>query len=294
MLAYPRFDPVAFSLGPVQVHWYGLMYLFAFLIGWGLARYRAGRSPWAGQGWSRERVDDMVTWIMLGVVLGGRLGYVLFYDLKAFLADPAEIFRLWNGGMSFHGGFLGVALAMLWWCRKQKRDFLDVMDFVAPFVPPGLFFGRIGNFINAELWGNVTDKPWGMVFPTGGPLPRHPSQLYEAGLEGLVLFAALWIYSGSGGTLGRARGRVSGLFALLYGAFRFLVEFVRQPDPQLGYLAFGWLTMGQILCIPLIAVGLWLLLRPSAPPEAGFPDGRPFAGTSGKTAPAKGRGPKSH
>lgn len=261
MLAYPHFDPIAFSIGPVQVHWYGIAYLAAFLLGWRLARFRAGRAPWTRLGWSAERVDDMIVWIMLGVILGGRLGYVFFYDLPSFLASPASIFQVWNGGMSFHGGLAGVLLAMFWWSRRQGGAFFDVMDFVAPCVAPGLFFGRIANFINAELWGNVTDQPWGMVFPTGGPLPRHPSQLYEAVLEGLVLFAAVWFYSRKS----RERGRVSGLFALLYAVFRFLVEFVRQPDVQLGYLAFGWLTMGQILCLPLMAVGLWLLVRPSVP-----------------------------
>ena len=258
MLTYPNISPVAFSLGPVQVHWYGLMYLFAFLAGWGLARWRASRPAWVAAGWNAQKADDLLTWIMLGVVAGGRLGYVLFYDLPAYLEQPAEIFKIWNGGMSFHGGLLGVLGMIWWWSRREGKRFFDVVDFVAPLVPPGLFFGRIGNFINGELWGGVTDGPFGMVFPTGGPLLRHPSQLYEAGLEGLVLFAALWAYSSKI----RPTGRVSGLFALLYAIFRFAVEFVRQPDPQLGYLAFGWLTMGQLLCVPLLAVGVWLLVRP--------------------------------
>ena len=242
MLAYPNISPVALSLGPVQVHWYGLMYLFAFLAGWGLARWRASRPAWIAAGWNGQKVDDLLTWIMLGVVAGGRLGYVLFYDLPVYLDQPSEIFKIWNGGMSFHGGLIGVLLMGWWWSRRNKKKFMDVVDFVAPLVPPGLFFGRIGNFINGELWGGVTDGPLGMVFPTGGPLPRHPSQLYEAGLEGLVMFVVLWVYS----SRIRPTGRVSGLFAVLYGVFRFGVEFVRQPDPQLGYLAFGWLTMGQL------------------------------------------------
>jgi phosphatidylglycerol:prolipoprotein diacylglycerol transferase len=194
MLAYPNISPVALSLGPVQVHWYGLMYLFAFLAGWGLARWRASRPAWIAAGWNGQKVDDLLTWIMLGVVAGGRLGYVLFYDLPVYLDQPSEIFKIWNGGMSFHGGLIGVLLMGWWWSRRNKKKFMDVVDFVAPLVPPGLFFGRIGNFINGELWGGVTDGPLGMVFPTGGPLPRHPSQLYEAGLEGLVLFVVLWVF----------------------------------------------------------------------------------------------------
>lgn len=259
-MTYPTIDPVALSLGPLQVHWYGLMYLFSFVAGWGLARWRAARPLWRAQGWTPLKVDDLLTWIMLGVVAGGRIGYVLFYDFSAFAAHPAEIFKLWNGGMSFHGGLLGVLLVILWWSRRQGRRFMEVVDFIAPFVPPGLFFGRIGNFINGELWGGVTDSPLGMVFPTGGPLPRHPSQLYEAGLEGLLLFVILWWYSSKKHPV----GRVSGLFAVLYGLFRFGVEFVRQPDAHIGYLAFGWLTMGQLLCVPLLAVGVWLLLSRDA------------------------------
>ena len=260
-MTYPQFDPVAIAIGPVQVHWYGLMYLFAFLVGWGLARWRASRPVWRTGGWRGDYVDDLVSWIMLGVVAGGRLGYVLFYDLAAYLANPVEIFQIWNGGMSFHGGLLGVLLAVALWAKRRRMPFFAVVDFIAPFVPPGLFFGRIGNFINGELWGAVTTSSWGMIFPLGGPEPRHPSQLYEAALEGLVLFVILWVYS----SRPRPLGRVSGLFALFYGVFRFLVEFVRQPDPQLGYLAFGWLTMGQVLCLPLVAVGFWLLLRPVLP-----------------------------
>lgn len=257
-MTYPFIDPIAFSIGSFQVHWYGLMYLFGFLAGWGLARYRVRKPEWNRLGWNDRQIDDLLTWMMIGVVLGGRIGYVFFYDLKAFLADPLDIFRIWNGGMSFHGGLLGVLVAVWYWARQRKRLFWEVVDFVAPLIPPGLFFGRIGNFINGELWGGVTERSWGMVFPSGGPLPRHPSQLYEAGLEGLALFAILWLYS----SRIRPVGRVSGLFALLYSLFRFGVEFVRQPDAHIGYLAFGWLTMGQLLCLPLFAIGLWLLFRP--------------------------------
>ena len=231
MLAYPNISPVALSLGPVQVHWYGLMYLFAFLAGWGLARWRASRPAWIAAGWNGQKVDDLLTWIMLGVVAGVRLGYVLFYDLPVYLDQPSEIFKIWNGGMSFHGGLIGVLLMGWWWSRRNKKKFMDVVDFVAPLVPPGLFFGRIGNFINGELWGGVTDGPLGMVFPTGGPLPRHPSQLYEAGLEGLVLFVVLWVYS----SRIRPTGRVSGLFAVLYVVFRFAVEPARSPARLSGF-----------------------------------------------------------
>jgi phosphatidylglycerol:prolipoprotein diacylglycerol transferase len=196
---------------------------------------------------------------MLGVILGARLGYALFYDPRAYLHDPLEILRVWNGGMSFHGGLLGVLFAVWLFSRRRRLDFLQVVDFVAPLVPPGLFFGRLGNFINAELWGKVTDAPWGMVFPGAGSWPRHPSQLYEAALEGVLLFAVIWLYS----SRPRPAGRVSGLFAVTYGLSRFLVELAREPDAHIGYLAFGWLTMGQVLCLPLLCVGFWLLLRPA-------------------------------
>ncbi len=263
----PTFDPVAFSLGSFQFRWYGMMYLLAFLTGWLLARHRAAQ---AGSGWTAADVDDMLTATMLGVILGGRLGYVLFYDLAVYIHDPSEILRIWNGGMSFHGGLLGVMAAMFWFARKKGKTFWQIADFVAPTIAPGLFFGRIGNFINGELWGKPSDVPWAVVFPGAGPLPRHPSQLYEAALEGAVLFLLVWFFSRQR----RPDGAVTGLFALGYGVFRFAVEFVRLPDAQLGYLAFGWLTMGQVLCLPLMAVGLWLLLRPApaaAAPKAEAP-----------------------
>ena len=254
-LDFPAVSPVIFTIGPLAVRWYSMAYLFGILIGWFLLTRNVRKNALA---LTKENIEDLVFYITLGVILGGRLGYVLFYDLPVYLDQPSEIFKIWNGGMSFHGGLIGVLLMGWWWSRRNKKKFMDVVDFVAPLVPPGLFFGRIGNFINGELWGGVTDGPLGMVFPTGGPLPRHPSQLYEAGLEGLVLFVVLWVYS----SRIRPTGRVSGLFAVLYGVFRFAVEFVRQPDPQLGYLAFGWLTMGQLLCVPLLIAGLWLLFRP--------------------------------
>lgn len=255
MLNYPRIDPVAVKLGPLKIHWYGLMYLFGFLGAWFLARKRAPR-----HGWKNEEIEDLLFYSALGVVIGGRTGYMLFYNLPQLLSNPLSYFYIWEGGMSFHGGLLGVLAAMWLFGRKHTHPFWEVTDFIAPLVPIGLFFGRIGNFINAELWGKVTDLPWAMAFPGGGPLPRHPSQLYEATLEGLVLFTVLWFFSAKP----RPRMAVSGLFLLLYGVFRFLVEFVRLPDPQLGYLAFDWVTMGQVLSLPMILVGaslIWLAYR---------------------------------
>ena len=250
MLPYPRIDPVAVKLGPLKVHWYGLMYVFGLLGGWWLARRRGPKF-----GWRLEEIDDLVYYAAFGVVLGGRTGYMLFYNLSTLLHDPLSFFRVWEGGMSFHGGLLGVLVAMGLFARKYGRAFWEVTDFIAPFVPIGLFFGRIGNFINGELWGKVSDVPWAMVFPTGGPLPRHPSQLYEAFLEGLVLFTVLWLYSARP----RPRMAVSGLFLLGYGTFRFLVEFIREPDAHIGYLAFGWVTMGQVLSAPMIVAGAILI-----------------------------------
>jgi phosphatidylglycerol:prolipoprotein diacylglycerol transferase len=255
MLTYPEFDPVAFQIGPLKVHWYGIMYLVGFAGGWWLGVIRA-KKP--NSGWKVEEISDMLFYVALGVVLGGRVGYTLFYGLDRFLNDPLMIFRVWEGGMSFHGGFLGVILAMYFFQRKHKKSFWQTMDFVAPMVTIGLGAGRLGNFINGELWGRVTDVPWAMVFPGAGSQPRHPSQLYEFLLEGVALFLILWIFSSKP----RPRGAVSGLFALCYGAFRFFVEFFRQPDAHMGdggFIAFGWLTMGQLLSLPLVIVGIVLL-----------------------------------
>ena len=249
-----QIDPVALSIGSLHLRWYGLMYLAGFGIGWLLGRWRASRP---GSGWTGPDVDDLLTCVMIGIILGGRLGYVLFYDLPVYINDPMEIVRIWNGGMSFHGGLLGVLGAFWYFARTRGRTFLEVSDFIAPLIPQGLFFGRLGNFINGELWGKVSDAPWAVVFPGAGPLPRHPSQLYEAALEGLALFIMVWVFS----LKPRKTGAVSGLFALGYAVFRFAVEFVRMPDAQLGYLAFGWLTMGQLLCVPLMLAGAWLLCR---------------------------------
>nr|VFJ73607.1 MAG: Prolipoprotein diacylglyceryl transferase [Candidatus Kentron sp. FW] len=247
-------DPVAVQLGPLSIHWYGLMYLVAFGIGWWLARLRVADPS---RGWQGTAVDDIVFYCALGAVLGGRIGHVLFYDLTNFLHAPWIIFQIWKGGMSFHGGLIGVCLAMWWYGRHHGREFFQVMDFIAPLVPPGLGAGRLGNFINGELWGKTTDLPWGVVFPhpEAGPLPRHPSQLYEAFLEGVVLFILLWSFSRKP----RPTMAISGLFLSAYGSFRFLVEFIRIPDRHIGYLAFDWLTMGQLLSIPMIIAGSGLL-----------------------------------
>lgn len=255
MLVHPEFDPIAFSIGPLKVRWYGLMYLFGFVGGWLLGRYRAARP---GSGWQPVQIDDMVFYAALGVILGGRIGYVLFYNLGAFLENPLLLFKVWEGGMSFHGGLLGVLIAMGLFARKLHKSFFEVTDFLAPLVPLGLFFGRIGNFINGELWGRVSDLPWAMVFhsPGAGDLPRHPSQLYEAALEGLALFIILWLYSARP----RPTKAVSGLFLICYGSFRFLIEFVRQPDAQLSFIAFDWLTMGQLLSLPMILFGILFMV----------------------------------
>lgn len=254
MIAFPGIDPVAFRIGPFPVHWYGLMYLVGFGAGWALGRLRA-RDPRAG--WTPAMVDDVVFYVALGAVLGGRLGYVLFYGLPQYLANPLDALRVWQGGMSFHGGLIGVIVAMWLLGRRSGRGFAGVADFVAPLVPPGLLAGRIGNFINAELWGKPTDLPWGVVFPgaAAGGVPRHPSQLYEAFLEGLVLFLILWVFSRQP----RPPLAVAGLFLVCYGLFRFLVELVRVPDAHLGYLGLGWVTMGQLLTLPMMLAGLLML-----------------------------------
>jgi phosphatidylglycerol---prolipoprotein diacylglyceryl transferase len=287
-------DPLAVSLPfwPHGIHWYGVMYLLGLGVAWwlGRRRVRAGRLP----GVNEEAFGDLIFYGMLGVVLGGRLGYVLFYGLDAFLADPLMLLKINEGGMSFHGGLLGVMVAAAWWTRRQQLHYFDTMDFVAPLVPAGLGFGRLGNYIGGELWGKPTGGDGGVVFPSSLPaeyarLPmeqlrelhasgaldafaRYPSQLYQAALEGLVMMLVLVWYS----RRPRPRYSVSGLFAILYGVFRFAVEFVREPDAHLGYLAFGWVTMGQVLSVPLVLVGLFLLwlsrrsptLAPSPAPGA--------------------------
>ncbi|AAF85132.1 prolipoprotein diacylglyceryl transferase [Xylella fastidiosa] len=298
MIYLHAIDPIAFSLGPVKVHWYGLMYLASFGAAWCLGRQRiqAGRLL----GVNMDGFSDLLFYAMMGVVLGGRVGYMLFYAFHDFLQEPLLLFRVWEGGMSFHGGLIGVLLAVAWWSRRHRLQMFDVLDFGAPLVPVGLGFGRLGNFIGGELWGKLTHNGWGVIFPRAplsdvpagqlamqdvmnfvqiqehyaagllGHYARHPSQLYEAFLEGLVMFIVLWLFSRKP----RPRYAVSGLFALLYGVFRFLVEFVRMPDNGV-YVAFGWLTRGQILSLPLIVIGLFLfwlscrspVLQPVPAPE---------------------------
>jgi len=253
MLTYPNISPVAISAGPFQVHWYGLMYLVGFLGAWWLGKLRTRRP---GTSWKAAEIGDVIFYAALGVVLGGRIGYTLVYNFPGFVADPLVIFRIWQGGMSFHGGLVGVLIAMWLYGRRTGRTFFQVTDYIAPLVPVGLGAGRIGNFINGELWGRPTDLPWGMVFPFVDTQPRHPSMLYEALFEGLVLFVILWVYS----RRPRPTMAVSGLFLLCYGIFRFLVEFVRQPDAQIGYLAFDWLTMGHVLSLPMIVLGAAFLV----------------------------------
>jgi phosphatidylglycerol:prolipoprotein diacylglycerol transferase len=249
MLKFPGFDPIAFHLGPVGVHWYGIMYLLGFAAAWWLARRRAAA---ARSTWKAADVDDLIFFCMLGVILGGRIGYVLFYGLKFWAGDAWYPLKIWEGGMSFHGGLLGVVAAMTLFAWRRGRGVADVWDFTAPLPPLGLFFGRIGNFINGELWGKTTTVPWG--FEVNGQV-RHPSQLYEAALEGLLLFAVLWWFS----SRPRPRLAPSALFLSIYGAVRFLVEFVRVPDEHIGYLAGGWLTEGQLLSLPMIVAGAAML-----------------------------------
>jgi phosphatidylglycerol---prolipoprotein diacylglyceryl transferase len=247
VLTHPNIDPIAFSIGPLSVRWYGLMYLVGFAAGWwlGVRRIQQGLAPV-----TRAQLDDLLFLVVLGVILGGRLGYVLFYKPGHYAAHPLEIFAIWQGGMSFHGGLLGVMLAMIFAARRHHIDWLRLMDLIAPLIPPGIAAGRLGNFINAELPGRVTDLPWAMVFPGAGPEPRHPSQLYQFALEGVTLLIFLWWFSSKP----RPRGQVSAMFLLGYGVLRFIAEFGREPDAFIGYLALG-LSMGQWLCLAMIAGG---------------------------------------
>lgn len=253
-ITFPQIDPIIFSIGPLSLRWYGLMYLIGFAAAFWLAGVRLSRTNW-----TKEQLSDLLFWGFLGVILGGRIGYVLFYQFDLFLSDPLYLFKIWTGGMSFHGGLLGVLSALWLFARKVKCSFLEVGDYIAPLVPIGLGAGRIGNFINAELWGRTTDVSWGIIFPGAGPLPRHPSQLYEFALEGVVLFALLWLYSRKP----RPVGAVSGLFLLGYGSFRFLVEFYREPDQHIGLYSGVFsqgISQGQILSLPMIIGGLALLI----------------------------------
>jgi len=254
MLIHPQIDPVALQIGPIAVHWYGLTYLAAFGLFMWLGTRRLQHPPFVSlPQWVRRDVEDILFLGVLGVVLGGRIGYCLFYKPGYYLANPLEILAVWQGGMSFHGGLLGVLLAMVWFARTRQRPWLQVMDFVAPCVPTGLAAGRVGNFINGELWGRVADPslPWAMVFRGAGDLPRHPSQVYQFLLEGLLLFVLLWLYARGP----RKTGQVSAAFLVGYGSFRFIAEFFREPDAHLGLLGLG-LSMGQWLCVPMILAGL--------------------------------------
>ncbi|MDR2825231.1 MAG: prolipoprotein diacylglyceryl transferase [Deltaproteobacteria bacterium] len=258
MLYFPDIQPEIFSIGPLSIRWYGMMYVLGFASAWILGRYRANRQHLYKGPFSPAQFDSLLIYGFIGVIVGARLGYVVFYKFSYYLQNPTEIFALWHGGMSFHGGLLGVIFAGWLGGKNFDSSLLRTMDFIAPLVPPGLFFGRIGNFINAELWGRTTTLPWGMVFPGygAGPLPRHPSQLYEAALEGLVLFIILWTFSKKP----RPAGAVSGLFLIGYGCFRFIVEFAREPDAHLGFI-WGPLTMGMLLCIPMLVLGSFLFRR---------------------------------
>jgi phosphatidylglycerol:prolipoprotein diacylglycerol transferase len=251
MFIYPYINPVAFSIGPVQVHWYGLMYLIGFISAWLLAHWRMKHYK---LNWTSEQISDLIFYAALGVIIGGRVGYMLFYNFPEFIHAPWNLFKIWEGGMSFHGGLLGVIAALWIFARKYKKPFWEVGDFVAPLVPIGLGAGRIGNFINGELWGRATDMPWGMIYPHVDDQPRHPSELYELGLEGICLFIVVWWYARKP----RQTGRVSAVFLIGYAICRIIAEFFRQPDQQLGYIAFDWLTMGQILSVPMILLGFWL------------------------------------
>ena len=263
MLVHPQFDPVALKLfGPLAIRWYGLTYLIGFALIWMVGRYAVKTRPHAQV--SAAQFDDLLFYGILGVIVGGRLGYVFFYKFGEYIAEPWKIFFVWEGGMSFHGGFLGVIIALWWYARAHQLRWLAVTDFIAPLAPLGLAAGRLGNFINAELWGRPTDVPWAMIFPNVDGVPRHPSQLYEFLLEGIVLFVVLWWIAAKP----RPRGAVSACFLIGYGVFRFGVEFTREPDSFLGLLAFGF-SMGQWLSLPMVLAGAGLLTCAARRPAGG-------------------------
>jgi phosphatidylglycerol---prolipoprotein diacylglyceryl transferase len=267
MLTHPQFDPIALQIGPIGIHWYGLTYLVAFGMFYWLGSLRVKQPYWAQAGWTRRDIEDLLFYGVLGVVIGGRIGYALFYKPGQYLANPAEMLMVWKGGMSFHGGLLGVIAAMALFARLRNRRFLEVMDLIAPCVPTGLAAGRVGNFINGELWGRAADPslPWAMVFPQSQTaIARHPSQIYQVLLEGLLLFALLWLFSRKA----RPLGQVSAAFLVGYGIFRFIAEYFREPDSFLGLLALN-MSMGQWLCVPMVLGGMglwwWSSRQPPAP-----------------------------
>lgn len=260
MLSYPNIDPIALQLGPISIYWYGVTYLISFLLAFWILVHR-GRMELPP--WTVDMVSDLIFYVAIGIIFGGTLGNFLFYDIDALLQNPLRMFQFWAPGRSFHGGLLGVLIAIFIFCKVQKnpkRSFLQVTDFIAPVVPIGLGAGRLGNFINGELWGKVTDVPWAMVFPQAGPLPRHPSQLYEGALEGIVLFIILYVYGYYHRSCDAPPGAMSGLFLIGYGIFRMMIEFVREPELHQGYVAFNWLTTGQLLSLPMVIVGLGLFI----------------------------------
>ncbi|MEO9340180.1 prolipoprotein diacylglyceryl transferase [Mesorhizobium sp. SB112] len=262
-LPFPNIDPVIVQIGPLAIHWYGLAYIVGILFAWWYGKRLVTNSAlWRNKTlpMKPEDLDDFIVWAAVGVVLGGRIGYILFYDLARYIQNPLDIFAVWQGGMSFHGGFAGTTIAMILFARSRGVKVWSMFDVIAAGAPVGLGLVRSTNFINSELWGRVTDVPWAFEFPTGGPFLRHPSQLYEAALEGLVLFIILRILTHTLFKL-KAPGFVAGAFVAGYGASRIFVEFFREPDPQLGYLLGGWLTMGMVLSVPMVLVGIWAMLR---------------------------------
>ena len=249
MFTYPHIDPIIYSIGPLAFRWYGLMYVCGFSAGWWLARRRAARP---GSTWTVLAVDDLIFYAAMGVILGGRIGWVLFYGLEDVIHEPMRALRIWEGGMSFHGGLIGVVLALALFAHRRGRKLLDVCDFTVPLPALGLMFGRIGNFINGELWGKPTDVPWAVIVDG---TPRHASQLYEAGLEGMLLFIIIWFYTNTP----KPQAAAAGLWLICYGVFRFMVEFVRIPDANRGYLLLDWVTEGQLLCVPMVLIGVFTI-----------------------------------
>ena len=252
MLTYPSINNIAIQIGSIKIYWYGILYLISFALAWWLAKVRSKKLNYH---WDNEIISDFIFYCAIGVIVGGHLGYIVFYNLSGLLNDPWFIFKIWQGGMSFHGGLIGVVIALALLARKMKLPYIKMIDFATPLTPLGLALGRVGNFINSELWGRVTTVPWGMISQNGGSLPRHPSQLYEAFAEGIVLFIIIWVYSSKP----RPRGTTSGLFLCCYGIIRFVCEFFREPDLHLGFIASNWFTMGQLLSLPMIAIGTYMI-----------------------------------